>query len=158
HIYRTKVARGQLYWISIGLAILGGLLGVLVAAGSLGGTAISAMGNSGEMDIVDFLTAGFNLFPSVLFFIGLAALVVGWAPKLGKVELTYLNFSLLLNYYSGLIALSEWFLNTSVQSWMPQMPMDDFEVSIFLTVTVISIALIVIGYFGYSRRDMNEGA
>src|SRR5699024_5804618 len=82
-IYATKVTRGQLYWTSIGLSILGGLLGVLLAAGSLGGTAISAMGNSGEMDIVDFLTAGFNLFPSVLFFIGLAALVLGWAPKLG---------------------------------------------------------------------------
>ena len=41
---------------------------------------------------------------------------------------------------------------------MPQMPMDDFEASVFLAVTIISIALIVIGFLGYSRRDMNEGA
>ncbi|HFH6862215.1 TPA: tetronasin resistance protein, partial [Streptococcus agalactiae] len=54
--------------------------------------------------------------------------------------------------------LPEWFLNTAIQSWMPQMPMDDFEASVFLTVTIISIALIVIGFLGYSRRDMNEGA
>ena len=157
-IYATKVTRSQLYWTSIGLSILSGLLGVLLAAGSLGGTAISAMGNSGEMDIVDFFAAGFNLFPTVLFFIGLAALALGWAPKLGKIVYIYLTFSFLLNYFSGLIDLPEWFLNTAIQSWMPQMPMDDFEASVFLTVTIISIALIVIGFLGYSRRDMNEGA
>ena len=156
-IYATKVTRSQLYWTSIGLSILSGLLGVLLAAGSLGGTAISAMGNSGEMDIVDFFAAGFNLFPTVLFFIGLAALALGWAPKLGKIVYIYLTFSFLLNYFSGLIDLPEWFLNTAIQSWMPQMPMDDFEASVFLTVTIISIALIVIGFLGYSRRDMNEG-
>src|SRR5690625_7723815 len=54
-IYATKVTRSQLYWTSIGLSIVGGLLGVLLASGSLGGTAISVMGDSGEMDIVDFL-------------------------------------------------------------------------------------------------------
>lgn len=157
-IYATKVTRSQLYWTSIGLSIVGGLLGVLLASGSLGGTAISVMGDSGEMDIVDFLAAGFNLFPSVLFFIGLAALALGWAPKLGKIVYIYLTFSFLLNYFSGLIDLPEWFLNIAIQSWMPQMPMDNFEASVFLTVTMISIALIVIGFFGYSRRDMNEGA
>src|SRR5699024_9078042 len=88
-IYATKVTRSQLYWTSIGLSILGGVLGVLLAAGSLGGTAISVMGDSGEMNIVDFLVAGLNLFPSVLFFIGLAALALGWAPKLGKVVYIY---------------------------------------------------------------------
>lgn len=157
-IYATKVTRSQLYWTNIGLSILAGGLGVLLAAGSLGGTAISAMGSSGDMDIVDFLAAGFNLFPSVLFFIGLAAIALGWAPKLGKLVYIYLAFSFLLNYFNGLIDLPKWFLNTSIQSWMPQMPMEDFEVSTFFTVTVISIALIVIGYLGYSRRDMKEGA
>ncbi|HGD1071917.1 TPA: tetronasin resistance protein, partial [Streptococcus agalactiae] len=77
---------------------------------------------------------------------------------LGKIVYIYLTFSFLLNYFSGLIDLPEWFLNTAIQSWMPQMPMDDFEASVFLTVTIISIALIVIGFLGYSRRDMNEGA
>ena len=157
-IYATKVSRRQLYWTNIGLSILAGGFGVLLAAASLGGTAISAMGSSGAMDIVDFLAAGFNLFPCVLFFIGLAAMALGWAPKLGKIVYIYLAFSFLLNYFSGLIDLPKWVLNTAIQSWMTQMPMDDFEIATFLTVTVISIALIVIGYLGYRRRDMIEGA
>src|SRR5699024_4413937 len=157
-IFSTQVSRGQLYWTSIGLSIFGSAIGMLLAAASLGGVAISVMGDSEGMKLVDFFAAGFNLFPSVLFFIGLAALALGWAPKLGKLVYVYLTFSFLLNYFSGLIDLPEWFLNIAIQSWIPQMPIDDFETSVFLTVTVISIALIVIGFLGYSRRDMNEGA
>src|SRR5699024_7637252 len=73
-LYATKVTRSQFYWTSVGLAIVVGIAGILLAAGSLGGTAISVMGDSTTMDIVDFLTAGYNFLPSVLFFTSLAAL------------------------------------------------------------------------------------
>src|SRR5699024_9777245 len=42
-LYATRVTRAQLYWVNIGLAVLAGLAGILVAAGCLGGTAITAM-------------------------------------------------------------------------------------------------------------------
>src|SRR5699024_9101082 len=138
-IFATKVTRSQLYWTCIGLSILGGVVGVLLAAGSLGGMAIFVMDGSGEMSVVDFLVAGLNLFPSVLFFISLAALALGWAPKLGKVVYIYLTFSFLLNYFGGFIDLPEWFLNSAIQNWIPQMPVDDFKTSVFLTVSMISI-------------------
>ncbi|OZU89608.1 tetronasin resistance protein [Virgibacillus indicus] len=157
-IYATKVTRGQLYWTSIGLAVFSGLAGILLAASSLGGTAISVMGDSATMDIVDFLTAGYNFLPSVLFFTGLAALALGWVPKLGKLVYFYLGYSFALNYFGGILDLPEWFSKTAIQSWIPQMPMDNFDAPIFITMTVISIALMVIGYLGYSRRDMVEGA
>lgn len=157
-LYATKVTRGQLYWTSIVLAIFAGLAGILLAAGSLGGTAISVMGDSATMDIIDFLAAGYNFLPSVLFFTGLAALALGWAPKLGKVVYAYLGYSFVLNYFGGILDLPEWFYKTAIQSWIPQMPTEDFDASIFITITVVSIALMVIGYLGYRRRDMIEEA
>src|SRR5699024_7794497 len=54
-LYATKVPRSQLYWTSIGLAVFAGLVGILLAAGGLGGTAINAMGDSEAMDLIDFL-------------------------------------------------------------------------------------------------------
>src|SRR5699024_5929638 len=90
-IYATKVTRSNLYWTSISVAIFVSLVGVLLAAGSLGGIAIMAMGHTGEMDMLDFLAAGYNFFPSVLFFTGIAALAIGWAPKLGKIVYIYLT-------------------------------------------------------------------
>ncbi|GGB60696.1 ABC transporter permease [Lentibacillus populi] len=157
-LYATKVTRSEFYWTSIGLAIFAGLVGILLAAGSLGGTAITAVGDSSARDILNFLAAGYNFLPSVLFFTGLAALALGWAPKLGKVVYVYLGYSFVLNYFGGILELPEWFSKTAIQSWIPLMPMEDFDAPIFITITVISIALMVIGFLGYSRRDMIEGA
>lgn len=157
-LYATKVTRGQLYWTSIGLAIFAGLAGTLLAAGSLGGTAVSVLGDKATMDIVDFLAAGYNFLPSVLFFTGLAALALGWAPKLGKTVYIYLAYSFVLNYFGGILELPEWFSKTAIQSWIPHMPMENFDAPIFISIAVISIVFMIIGYFGYSRRDMIEGA
>ncbi|MGM8366397.1 ABC transporter permease [Virgibacillus sp. W0181] len=156
-LYATKVTRSQFYWVSIGIAFFAGLVGILLAAGGLGGTAITAMGDSSTMDIFDFLAAGYNFLPSVLFFTGLAALALGWAPKLGKLVYLYLAYSFLLNYFGGILDLPEWFSKTAIQTWIPQMPMNDFDLSVFLTITVISVCLMVVGYLGYNRRDMIEG-
>lgn len=156
-LFATKVTRGQLYWTTIRIAIVASIIGIAFASVSLGWTALVVMDESSAMSLADFLAAGFNLFPSILFFIGLAALALGWAPKLGKSVYLYLTFSFLLNYFSGLIDLPDWVLNTAIQSWLPQMPMEDFKLSIFVTVTFISGILIIAGYLGYKNRDLEEG-
>jgi len=157
-LYATKVTRGELYWTNIGIAVFAGLVGILLAVGSLGSTAIVAMKGSSTMNLYDFLAAGYNFLPSVLFFIGLASLALGWAPKLGKVIYAYLGYSFILNYFGGILDLPDWFFKTAIQSWIPQMPLKEFDLQIFSTITVISIALMIVGYLGYTKRDMIEGA
>ncbi|EQB87737.1 ABC-2 type transport system permease protein [Clostridium punense] len=157
-LYSTKVTRTQLYFTSVIIAIIAGVVGILLASVGLGGTAISAMGDSSVMNIGDFIAAGYNFLPSVLFFVGLAALALGFAPKLGKIVYVYLGYSFALNYFGGILDLPEWFSKTAIQSWIPHMPVEKFDGTIFATITVISIALIVLGYIGYRKRDMIEGA
>ncbi|SFJ89475.1 ABC-2 type transport system permease protein [Halobacillus dabanensis] len=157
-LYATRVTRSRFYWTTIGLAIISGLGGILLAAGSLGGTAIATMGDKSTMGVMDFLAAGFNFSPAVLFFTGMAALALGWAPKLGKVVYIYLAYSFLINYFGGIIDLPEWFSKTAIQSWIPRLPLEDFDTVIFVMITVISISLMVIGFLGYKRRDLIEGA
>ena len=156
-IHGTKVKRSQLYWTSIILAIVAAIAGILLSALGLGGTAISVMANS-SMDIVDFLATACNIFPVVLFFTALAALALGWIPRLGKVIYVYLIYSFMLNYFEGLLNLPEWFLKTAPLNWVPKMPMEDFDIRIFTFITVVSILLMILGYYGYNRRDMVEGA
>jgi ABC-2 type transport system permease protein len=157
-LYSTKVTRTKLYWTSVILAIVAGVVGILLASGGLGGTAISAMGDRSSMNMGDFIAAGYNFLPSVLFFTGLAALALGWAPILGKIVYVYLGYSFALNYFGGILNLPEWFSKTAVQSWIPRMPVDKFDGATFMTITLISIALMVFGYIGYHKRDMVEGA
>lgn len=157
-LYATKVTRGQFYWTTIGLAIVTGLIGILFAAGALGGTAISVMDDSAVLGMGHFLASGYNFLPSVLFFTGLAALALGWAPRLGKAVYIYLGYSFILNYFGSMLDLPKWVSKTAVQGWLPQMPMDHFEAPIFIIITVISVALMFIGFIGYKRRDFVEGA
>lgn len=157
-LYATKVTRGKLYWTTICLAILAGLLGVGLASAGLGGTAIAAMEQKSTMDLVDFLAAGYNFMPAVLFYIGLAALALGWLPKLGKVIYAYLGYSFALNYFGGILDLPEWFSKTAIQSWIPRMPMEEFDGTVFAVITAISICFLLIGYLGYKKRDLVEGA
>ncbi|WP_438313035.1 hypothetical protein [Sporosarcina sp. FA9] len=110
------------------------------------------------MDIYDFLSVGYNFLPSILFFIGLASLALGWAPKLGKVIYAYHGYSFILNYFGGILDLPDWFFKTAIQSWIPKMPMKEFDLLIFSTITVISIAMMIVGYLGYNKRDMIEWA
>ena len=157
-LFSTKVTRSQYYWTTIGLGVLAGILGILVSAGGLGVTAMAVMENSQIMGMGDFLAAGFNFLPSVLFFIGLAAVVLGWLPKLGKVIYLYLAYAFMINYFDGILDLPQWFLNTAVQSWIPRMPMEGFEPLTFAVITLISITLMGAGYLGYLRRDYEERA
>jgi len=157
-LYSTKVTRAKFYWTTVFLAIAAGALGVLLASSSLGSTAISTMSDSSSMNMLDFMVAGYNFLPSVLFFIGLAAFVLGWVPRLGKFVYVYLGYSFALNYFGGILDLPEWFNKTAVLSWIPRIPVEKFDVAIFVGLTVISIALMIFGYIGYSKRDMVEGA
>jgi len=157
-LYSTKVTRGQFYWVTIVLAVIVGVVGIVFTAGGLGATAISVMSKGANMNIADFLVAGLNYLPSVLFFIGLAALALGWIPKLGKVVYAYLGYSFVLNYFGGILDLPDWFSKTAIQSWIPRMPTEEFDGTIFIVITLLSISLMLIGYLGYKKRDMLEGA
>lgn len=157
-LYATRVTRAQLYWTSVVMAIVAGTVGILLASSGLGGTAISAMGDRSSMNMWDFIAAGYNFLPSVLFFTGLAALALGWAPRLGKAVYAYLGYSFALNYFGGILDLPAWFSKTAIQSWIPRMPVDPFDTATFMTITGISVALMVMGYMGYRKRDMVEGA
>lgn len=156
-LFATKLTRRELYWTTVGIAVFTGLVGIFLSAVSLGGTALAVMDESSTMEIADFLTAGFNFLPSVLFFISLAALALGWVPKLGKMIYAYLGYSFMLNYFGGILDLPEWLSNTAVKSWIPQMPMENFDLLIFVVITTVSIGLMILGSIGYLRRDLQEG-
>src|SRR5699024_10556471 len=108
---------------------------------------MTAMYNPEELTMIVFLAAGYNFLPAVLFFIGLVALALGLAPKLRKVVYVYLIYSFMINYFEGLLDLADWFLNTAVQSWIPQMPMENFDAFTFAIIIETSIAFMIIGYF-----------
>ncbi|WP_125566350.1 ABC transporter permease [Companilactobacillus insicii] len=157
-IFSTKVTRAKLYWTTICLAIIMGTLGIMISSLSLGETALSSMDSKSVMDLSEFVKAGLNFFPAVLFFIGLAGITLGWIPKLSKIVYVYLTYAFMLNYFGGILDLPDWFNKTAIQSWIPRMPISKFDGATFATITIISVVMIITGYVGYRNRDLVEGS
>lgn len=155
-LYSTKVSRGHIYWTNIMIAIFSGIIGIFLSILGLGATAIAAMGGNSTMDLMDFMNAGFNYLPSILFLIGLSGVMLGYAPRLGKVIYVYLGYSFAINYFGGLLDLPEFIEKTAIHSWIPRMPVAEFDAFIFLIITFISFVLMYVGYLGYKTRDMIE--
>lgn len=155
-VFGTKVRRRELYWTNIIIAVVSAIIGMLLSILGLGITATAVM-KEGIMSISDFFVIGFNLLPVALFFLGLAALILGWIPKLGKLAYVYLGYSIFINYFGNIINLPNWIWNTSAQNWLPNMPMEEFSLTAYILLIVVSFLLTIIGYFGYKNRDMLEG-
>lgn len=157
-MFSTKVSRLKLYTTSILLAVVSGITGIFLSSASLGVTAVSVMKKNATMPIQEFFEAGFNFLPIVLFFTGIAAFCLGVAPKLGKVVYAYLGYSFALSYFGGILDLPNWFSHTSALKWLPQLPVADFNFTRFIVITLISCGLFLLGFIGYSRRDLQESA
>lgn len=155
-VFATPVTRFNLYWTNVLLAVTAGTAGILLAAGSIGGAAMATMDERAPLAFADFIAAGLNYVPLVFFYTGLAALVLGWRPKMGSLVYLYLAYALFINYFGNLVDFPDWFLNTAIQSWLPRMPVEDFDGTVFAGITAISLAMMVIGYLGYNRRDIIE--
>ena len=156
-LYATKMTRAQLYWSTIFLALLFGSVSILFSAGGLGSAASLSINGDSDIAVSDFLGAGFNYFPGMLFFVGLAALFLGWLPKMNKLVYGYLGYTFVLSYFGGILDLPDGFSKTAIFNWIPAMPTDDFSVSIFLILSLIGLGMILVGYLGYKKRDFIEG-
>ncbi|MFA5693202.1 MAG: tetronasin resistance protein, partial [Acholeplasmataceae bacterium] len=154
-IYGTKVKRSEIYFTNIILAIVVSILGIFLSAIGLGGSALSVL-KSDNIKLLDFIIIGFNLFPVILFFIGLNSFILGWIPKLSKTIYVYLTYAFFLDYFQTVLDVPNWVIKTAPQSWLPKMPMESFDLKIFLLVFLISVILIILGFVGYKKRDMIE--
>lgn len=155
--YATKTSRAKVFWSVVIIAVVSGTLALLAAGAGLGSAAIYTM-EERKMEMLDFIKTSMNYFPAVLFATSLAALVLGWMPKLGKLIYVYIGYSLMLNYFHNLLDLPEWFEKTAALSWIPRMPIDEFDGTVFAVMCGISIIIMTLGYIGYQRRDFIENA
>ncbi|MFZ8763375.1 ABC transporter permease [Enterococcus diestrammenae] len=157
-IFATKVSRGQLYWWNMILAFLFALLAILISAGGLGGSALAVMSTKTTLTMASFMEAGLNYLPVILFFMGLAGLVLGFAPGLGKLIYAYLGYSFAISYFGGILDLPTWVNKTSALNWPARMPMEDFDWVPFALTLAVSLVMIIMGAIGYRNRDLKEGA
>ncbi|MDD2504869.1 MAG: tetronasin resistance protein [Bacilli bacterium] len=154
-VISTKVSRAKFYFTTIIIAIFSSVLALILSSLALGLAAIYS-GDPSLISLDTFIYSGLNFMPSLLFYIGLSSMILGFIPRQAKLVYVYLGYSFVLNYFTGIINLPNWLLNTTIINWIPRMPIESFNISSFISITVISIILIITGFIGYKKRDFDE--
>ena len=155
-IFSTKVSRTKLYWTSVIIASVSGIIGLLLASASLGYTGIYTMNDKTTLSITTFLEAGANFIPLIIFITGLTALFIGWQPKLSKIAYGYLAYTTLMAYFINMIEIPDILQKTSINNIIPLLPIAKFDLTTFIVITGIGLIMMVIGHFGYKKRDLIE--
>ena len=151
-LHARRISRLHLYSAHVGFAILIGT--AALALGILG----MALGGNATMThaiaLSRFMRAFYGYWPALMVVIGAAAFLAGALPRLQAliwILPIYGGFSL---YIGKLLDLPDWAGKISPFGWVNAVPRSQVDWTTAGWMTVLGVALIVLGYFCYRRRDL----
>jgi len=99
-------------------------------------------------------SAAIVYLPAMWIMIGVAVLIIGFAPRLTSLIWLYLLYSFVVVYLGGLFQFPEWLGKLSPFGQIPKIPVEDPDFMKIFVLTLIAIGLTVVGFIGYKRRDI----
>ena len=140
---------------------LGGMLAVpvvasalLLVAGGLG-TGLAGAAVSGDAGLVlDQLGAQLVHLPAVLVVAGVAAALVGGAPRYAVLAWVVVAWTVLAGMFGALLGLPDGALDLSPFGWVPAVPADRAAAGPLVGLTVVALVLGFVALAGFRRRDV----
>jgi ABC-2 type transport system permease protein len=136
------------------VAVTAGVAAVLLVVGGLadGLAAAAALGDAGR--IGSSLAAALVQLPAVLLVVGLAAALVGLAPRLASLSWLVVVWALLAGIFGPLLNLPDWAVKLSPFGWVPRVPAEDVAVLPLVGLLVLAVALVTVGLVAFRQRDV----
>lgn len=100
------------------------------------------------------LKGGLAYLPAQLITIGLAALSIGFAPKLASIVWLYLGYTFFVVYFGGLLRLPDWMTKLTPFGYIPDVPLEQMGVLLTFSLLLVAAILAFLGLVGYGRRDV----
>ena len=122
---------------------------------SLGLWLASASVMAEPMSFWTTMASGIIYLPAIWIMIGLATLLIGYLPRLTGIVWAALGFSFFVVYLGNIIAnIPDWVHNIIPYSIIPQVPVEPMNWLIVIVMSLVALAMMVIGIYGYSKRDL----
>jgi ABC-2 type transport system permease protein len=104
---------------------------------------------------IRILGAALVYLPAIWLFTGISMILFGLLPRLASLSWAALAVIVVIDLLGQFSDISQWILNISPFTYVPQLLAGDtIEMSLIL-LSVIVVLLILIGVLGYQRRDIN---
>lgn len=101
-----------------------------------------------------FLQSSMVYIPAIWIMLGVAMLLIAFLPRFTAFVWVYLGFSFFIIYIGSAMDLPDWMGKLSPFGYIPRLPVDEFNATSIIVLTLISIAMFTLGFIGYRRRDM----
>lgn len=106
---------------------------------------------------LSFLTtfsSAFVYLPAIWVVSAIAIVFVGAVPKFPSLIWLYVVYCFIVIYLGDLLKFPEWMKNLSVFDYIPKIPADNMNFFIMVFLMLIAVVLTVIGFIGYTKRDI----
>jgi ABC-2 type transport system permease protein len=147
-VTRVRWATGH-YGIALGgsalLMLLTGVVVGLTAAASLGQPEMTGR----------VLVAALAQIPAVWVVVSLVMLAFGWVPRATAAVWGLLVAFIVVGEFGSLWTLPEWVMDLSPLRHAPTLPVQAADLGAVLALTAAALALSVLGYLGWRRRDLS---
>lgn len=154
HVVSRAVSRPHLMGSYLVMAILTAVLMLTLASLGLGVAGNAVM--EAKFSIGMLYGAAMAYLPATLVMIGVAVLLLGWAPRVTGVVWLYLAFSFFVIYLGGLFQFPEWVGKLTPFGYVSEMPIEEMDyVNAFILVGV-AFTFIITGMIGFKRRDIGN--
>lgn len=144
---RTRWLGGQLAVTVLGVFVL-----LLVAGVALGLGALSV--GVTDPGVGEYVLAALVYLPAVLVLVGLVWLFLGWRPGLGGLAWVVLVWAFVVGIFGGLLDLPGAVKGVSPYWHVPQLPADEVDGVALAVLSAVALALLVLGFVGFRRRDV----
>ncbi|MCC5890241.1 MAG: ABC transporter permease, partial [Alkalibacterium sp.] len=108
-----------------------------------------------DVSLTDIITAGLGYVPAILLMIGVAAILIGWFPKLTSLIWLYHFFVFVVFYFGGLFDIPELINGLSPFYHIPEQPIESWNWTVTLVLTALALLFMAIGSIGYRKRDID---
>lgn len=152
HLLSRAVSRGRLLGSYLVISMLSGFVMLLLAAIGMGGIGIAVM--DGEISFGTFYSAAMVYLPAMWVMIGLAVMLIGVAPRFTGLTWLYVTYSFFVVYLGGMLKLPDWLSNLSPFAHVSKVPVEDFDFMEATILTIIAVVMIIVGFAGYKKRDI----
>lgn len=147
-----SVSRNNILFSYTLIALISAPIIQLMSVLGLWSAAIFVMEDVISLNIL--LESGFAHLPAIWIMVGLAVFLIGFIPKLTGLTWLYLGYSFYVIYLGEMLQVPEWMTKITPFGHVPQIPIEDLNIENILVLTLIAIALIIAGFIGYNRRDI----
>lgn len=151
-ILGRAVSRSRLLGSYLLISIIVGFIMLSLAAIGLWSASVAVMDE--PIAFITIYKAAIVYLPAIWIMMSVAILTIGFAPKLTGLSWVYLAYSFIVIYLGQIMQFPDWLTNLSPFGHIPKIPVEDMNLMKVSILTLIAIALSVIGFIGYNQRDI----